>query len=301
MNTRPKVVIIDDIPENILSLHEILEKDYDIFFATSGTEGINIVEEQLPDVILLDVRMPGMDGYEVCVRIKSAARTATIPIIFVTTANQTEDETKGLELGAIDYLIKPVSASIVKARVRNHIDLKRSRDVLERLSTTDGLTGIANRRRFDEYLDFQWRQSMRLKYPLSLLLADVDHFKAFNDHYGHARGDVCLKQVAGAIAGVVARSSDLVARYGGEEFVCLLPGTDLDGAQLIANRLVGLVQALKIPHAFAPEANCVTVSVGLTTKIPTPTELSLQLIETADQALYRAKHAGRNQISIANS
>ncbi|CAK0742951.1 two-component system, chemotaxis family, response regulator WspR [Gammaproteobacteria bacterium] len=301
MNARPKVVIIDDVPENILRLHKILDEDYDVFFGTSGEKGLGIVDEQLPDVILLDVLMPGMDGYEVCSRIKAAPRTAAIPIIFVTTAGQTEDEAKGLALGAIDYLVKPISPAIVKARVRNHVALKRSRDILERLSTTDGLTGIANRRRFDEYLDFQWRQSSRSGTPLSLLLTDIDYFKNFNDHYGHIQGDSCLKQVAGAIAGVVARSSDLVARYGGEEFVCLLPGTNSAGAQVIADRLLNLVRALAIPHAFSQAADHVTVSVGLTTQIPTAKGSPLHLLEAADQALYHAKNTGRNQLALNNS
>jgi diguanylate cyclase (GGDEF)-like protein len=296
MNVRPRVVIVDDVPGNIKILHDILGEDYDVFFAIGGVEGLALVEEQLPDLVLLDILMPGMDGYEVCARIKANPRTASIPVIFVTAMDEVDDEAKGLAMGAIDYITKPLSAGIVRARVRNHVELKRSRDVLERLSTTDGLTGIANRRRFDEYSAFQWQQSMRTGVPLSIVFADIDYFKDYNDLYGHVAGDKCLKQVAGAAAGVVARSLDLVARYGGEELVCVLPGTDATGAQMVSNKILGFVNALAIPHARSQVADHVTVSIGVATCVPAIGKRLSALLESADEALYEAKQAGRNRV-----
>src|SRR5579859_4005198 len=204
--------------------------------------------DRQPDLILLDVVMPGLDGFEVCRRLRAEERTQRIPIVFITGLNALEDERRGLELGAIDFISKPVQAAIVRLRVRNHLELKRYRDFLEDLSLVDGLTGIGNRRRFDEFLLREWRRSRRGRAPLALVLLDVDNFKAFNDHYGHAAGDDCLREVAATIAMLVRRPGDLCARYGGEEFAAILPHTDLTGARTLAERIREAVLALEIPH-----------------------------------------------------
>lgn len=298
MSVHPKVVIIDDVPSNIKILYDMLSDDYDVFFSISATEGLGLIEEQLPDLVLLDIVMPEMDGYEVCRRIKSNPRTRAIPVIFVTIMDEVDDEAKGLEIGAVDYITKSARRDIVRARVRNHVELKRSRDVLERLASTDGLTGIANRRRFDEYYELQWRQSLRTGVTLSVVMVDIDFFKNYNDFYGHLAGDQCLRQIAGTLAGVVARSHDLLARYGGEEMVCLLPGTDAAGAQMISNKILTFVEALRIPHLRSQIADHVTVSIGAATGIPTADKAPSWLIEVADAALYDAKNAGRNRVAI---
>jgi diguanylate cyclase (GGDEF)-like protein len=244
--------------------------------------------------------MPDMDGYEVCRRLKAHPRTRNVPVIFITALNEESDETHGLEVGAIDYISKPISAPIVKARVRNHLELKRYRDILENLSTLDGLTGIANRRRLDECLTQEWLRGRRNQSPLSVCLLDIDFFKRFNDRYGHAAGDDCLRRVALALASVTRRAADLVARYGGEEFVCVLPDTDAAGAALLADRCRAAVAALAIPHVESNAAKHVTVSGGVATETPTDESSPAHLLEAADRLLYQAKHAGRNRILRPN-
>ncbi len=292
---RQTVLIVDDAPANIELLSEVLESEYEVLFALSGEDGLNIAFEEAPDLILLDIVMPQMDGYEVCDRLKADPRTRTIPVIFVTAMDLEEDETKGLALGAIDYIIKPIRPPIVRARVRNHLELKRYRDLLERLTTTDGLTGIANRRRFDAFLESEWSRARRSQKPLSLIMLDIDFFKAFNDHYGHLAGDDCLRQVAQCLDGRVRRPADLVARYGGEEFACLLPETNAMGAATMAKRFLESMNELNIPHAYSEAADHVTLSMGVATIIPLIGQPSSELVRRADQLLYEAKQNGRNQ------
>jgi diguanylate cyclase (GGDEF)-like protein len=291
------VLIVDDTPANIEILSEALSNEYEVLFATSGQDALNIAFDQEPDLILLDVVMPDMDGYEVCARLKRDIRTRTVPIIFVTAMDQLEDEAKGLNVGEIDYLAKPIRPPIVRARVRNQLELKRYRDFLVNLSSTDGLTGIPNRRRFDETLDCEWQRARRNQTELSLILMDVDLFKEYNDHYGHLAGDDCLRQLARVLAGCVRRPTDLVARYGGEEFACLLPDTDLEGAIWIANRMREKVDSLQIPHVHSPVADHVTLSLGVAMLIPVVGQSSLDLIRHADECLYASKRNGRNQVS----
>ncbi|HQN19877.1 MAG TPA: PleD family two-component system response regulator [Syntrophobacteraceae bacterium] len=292
---RQTVLIVDDAPANIELLSEVLESEYEVLFALSGEDGLNIAFEEAPDLILLDIVMPQMDGYEVCARLKADPRTQTIPVIFVTAMDLEEDETKGLALGAIDYITKPIRPPIVRARVRNHLELKRYRDLLERLTTTDGLTGIANRRRFDAFLESEWSRARRSQKPLSLIMLDIDFFKAFNDHYGHLAGDDCLRQVAQCLDGRVRRPADLVARYGGEEFACLLPETNAMGAATMAKRFLESMNELNIPHAYSEAADHVTLSMGVATIIPLIGQPSSELVRRADQLLYEAKQNGRNQ------
>jgi diguanylate cyclase (GGDEF)-like protein len=292
---RQTILIVDDTTANIEILSEMLSVDYEVLFATNGEDALEIAFDETPDLILLDILMPNMDGYEVCARLKADPRTRAIPVIFVTSMDQEEDETKGLAVGAIDYLIKPVRPPIVRARVHNHLELKRYRDVLEQMSTTDGLTGVANRRRFDESLEREWNRARRNKTPISLIMQDIDFFKAFNDHYGHLAGDDCLRQVARALAASVRRPSDLVARYGGEEFACLLPDTDANGAAWMANRFIEKMKELHIPHASSKAADHVTLSMGVATMTPLVGQPHSELVLRADQLLYEAKRNGRNQ------
>ena len=293
---RQVVLIVDDTPANIEILNEALGNEYEILFATNGQDALNIAFDQNPDLILLDVMMPEMDGYAVCTRLKQESRTSSIPVIFVTALDQEGDETKGLGVGAIDYIIKPIRPAIVQARVHNHLELKRYRDLLENLSATDGLTGISNRRHFDEILAIEWRRAKRNQTPLSLILMDIDVFKAYNDHYGHLAGDDCLYHVARVISRCVQRPSDLVARYGGEEFACLMPDTDADGAIMVAKQMRSALENLNIPHAYSPVADHVTLSFGVAMMVPLAGQPLFDLIRRADELLYTAKRNGRNQI-----
>ncbi|MBP2313668.1 diguanylate cyclase [Azospirillum soli] len=294
--SRPKILVVDDIPSNVHVLSRILKDDYDIYFATDGDKALELVQTRLPDLVLLDIMMPGMDGYEVCTRIKDDPATRDIPVIFISAKSEVEDETHGLEVGAIDFITKPISPPIVKARVRNHLLLKRQADLLRQLSFLDGLTGIANRRRFDEALLREWRRCARSHTPLSLVMLDVDHFKAYNDHYGHQAGDECLRAIAGVLDEQTKRPGDLVARYGGEEFVCLLPETDGEGALLVAERLREAIARQRLPHAVSPVAGHVTISLGAATARPLTETPSDSLYQAADLLLYEAKRAGRNRV-----
>jgi diguanylate cyclase (GGDEF)-like protein len=269
---------------------------YELRVAKSGSDALALLDGWAPDLILLDVMMPDMDGYEVCARLQALPQTRATPIIFITSKDAEEDETRGLDLGAVDYVTKPFSLAIVQARIRTHLELKRIRDRLEQLSLLDGLTGLPNRRHLDEHLALAWSQAQRTATPLSAILMDVDHFKAYNDTYGHQAGDACLQQVAAALAGANRRGADLVARYGGEEFAAILPSTDLAGGVERAEALRAAVEALRLPHAHSSAAPYVTVSLGVARALPPPEGSAERLLEAADHALYQAKHAGRNRV-----
>ena len=295
MNGKQSILIVDDMASNIEILNGILGNDYNICFALNGHEALDIAYEQVPDLILLDVVMPDMDGYIVCSYLKAEEKTRDIPVIFVTSMDQEDDESRGLEAGGIDYVTKPLRPSIIKARVRNHLELKRYRDHLKTTSTLDALTSIPNRRQFDEVLEKEWLRGRRNHTPLSLLLMDIDFFKAYNDKYGHPAGDACLRRLAGGLVDVVLRPADLFARYGGEEFVLLLPDTEADGALSVAKRVQETVNQLNIPHADSTVADHVTLSIGVATLIPSEPLTPYDLVQCADELLYSAKRKGRNQ------
>ncbi len=296
MESRHKVLIIDDEPTNIKILAEALRAEYETLFATNGERGLRLAVEQSPDLVLLDIMMPGIDGYAVCRALKADHRIKNIPVIFITARTQLEDELHGLSLGAVDYITKPFQAPIVKARVRTHLDLKRKYDLLESLAALDGLTEIANRRRFDEALDEEWSRCLRSLRPLSLVMMDIDFFKPFNDHYGHTSGDDCLRRVARAIKRNLPRGGDLAARYGGEEFVGLLPETDSKGALEVAEKLRNAVEQLNIPHEYSSITDHITMSLGVATTVPSDEKDPLVLVKSADARLYQAKANGRNQV-----
>lgn len=297
---RQTILIIDDTPINIRVLSDLFEPDCEIVFATNGADGIRMAHADRPDLILLDIMMPKMDGYEVCRRLKLDPITRDIPVVFVSALGEEKDEAKGLELGAIDYIVKPVTPLIVKARIRNHLELKRHRDMLASMATIDGLTGIANRRRFDEILQMEWHRSQRAASPISVLMIDIDHFKLYNDRYGHLIGDDCLKSVASVMSAVVKRPGDLLARYGGEEFACVLSETDTNGALFVARQLIDSVAGLKIVHEDSQTSPVITVSIGFCSTIPTSVHTSSQLVDCADQNLYKAKKAGRNRVYLCD-
>jgi PleD family two-component response regulator len=202
---RQTVLIVDDSQTNVMVLGEALNEEHDLLVATSGREALAMAAAHSPALILLDIIMPDMDGYEVCARLTAAPATRDIPVIFVTSMSKDEDEERGLEIGGMDYITRPFSIPIIRARVRIHLELKRYRDFLENLVATDGLTGIPNRRQFDEFMVKEWRRAVRNRLPISLILMDIDFFKAYNDHYGHLAGDDCLKRLAEELRGCLRR------------------------------------------------------------------------------------------------
>lgn len=295
LQNKQAVLIVDDMPENIELLARILGDSVEILFALSGEDALRICKEQEPDLILLDILMPGLDGFQVLARLKEDPQTAKIPVIFITGLDNAGEEARGLEAGAVDYITKPIHPAVVRARVRNHLELKRYRDFLENLSATDGLTGVANRRRFDEVLDREWRRAARTGSTISLLMMDIDCFKAYNDHYGHVAGDEVLRRLALVIQKNLQRPLDLASRYGGEEFACILPETDREGALLVAERIRSDIKNLKIPHRFCV-ADHVTVSIGVAAMIPNPETPPSLIVRAADEQLYRAKAAGKDRV-----
>ncbi len=292
----PSLLIVDDTPTNISLLVEALKDDYQVRVAIDGEDALAAVSEERPDLILLDVNMPGMSGAEVCRILKAEPDTAGIPIIFVTGRDDEADELLGLQLGAADYVTRPFSIPILRARIQTHLKIKSYQDQLERLSLLDGLTGIPNRRRFDEFLRHQILLSSRGRTQVGLILLDIDHFKLYNDTFGHQAGDVCLRAVGQALVGGLRRSTDLVARYGGEEFVCVLPDATMEGTLMVAEALRCVVKSLALPHAPASGRATVTVSLGATARVPGFGEAMNILVEEADQALYQAKGQGRDRV-----
>lgn len=299
---RPRLLVVDDQPINIQTLYQIFHADHEVFMATDGEQALAFCRDNLPpDLILLDVVMPGMDGIEVCRRLKADPSLADIPVIFVTARSEPADETGALTAGGVDFIAKPVNPAVVRARVKTHLTLKAQTDLLRSLVFIDGLTGIANRRRFDEVLQIEWRRCRRSSTPLTLLMIDIDHFKRYNDHYGHQIGDACLQKVAGTLKAGLKRGHDLVARYGGEEFACLMSECDHPAGQNKAEELRAAVAALGIPHADAPTANHVTLSIGIAVMHPNGENGPKALIAAADAALYEAKRNGRNRVSTLAS
>ncbi|MBF0120161.1 MAG: diguanylate cyclase [Desulfobacterales bacterium] len=293
------ILIVDDERINIDLLTEIFKKDYILLVAKNGKQSLKILEKNAVDLILLDIIMPEMDGYEVCKQLKENEQTRNIPVVFITGMSEEEDEAKGLELGAVDYIKKPFYKPIVKCRVETHLALKKKSDMLEHLAAIDGLTNLYNRRKFDETILYEWERALRNNSQIALILIDIDDFKKFNDGYGHSLGDYCLKQVAQKMKETLNRSNDFIARYGGEEFIVILPNADIKGATYIASSLKKNVEELNIPHKYSKTSNYVTISLGLTVTTPNQGCKSIaELIEITDKMLYSAKESGRNQFKL---
>lgn len=293
------ILIVDDITTNIELLSDLLKDSYNLKVAKSGKKALEIARSyNKPDLILLDVVMPDINGYEVCKSLKNSTSTQNIPIIFVTGNDSLVDEEYGLNLGAVDYIKKPFHPTIVKIRVKNHIKLKLKGDMLEELSMCDSLTHIPNRRKFDKSFDIKYKEALRDKVSICLMMLDIDFFKLYNDNYGHGRGDEALVKVALALKNVLKRPSDMVARYGGEEFVIILKHVDLEGAKNIASMLLQAVQELKIVHKYSDASNYISISIGISFSSADNYKSKEILLQEADDALYDAKKAGRNQYLI---
>jgi diguanylate cyclase (GGDEF)-like protein len=301
---------VDDDPISVRLLGRMLHPLGQVQIASDGEQALQLIGACLPELVLMDAELPGMSGVGLCQTMRTDPKLAEIPVIFVTSHSEPEFEVACFEAGAVDYVQKPVQATVLLARVQTHIRLKRLSDKLRHSASVDPLTDVANRRVFDEMLDHEWRRAQRNTQPLSLMLIDIDHFKAFNDRYGHLAGDECLRTFAGSLQKVAARATDLVARYGGEEFAILLPDTHTQGARAVADRLLALLGALAIPHAGSPTADHVTASIGISTFTPLGRAVGLRdsvvdkpvgpgdLLAIADTALYEAKNAGRSRVSV---
>ncbi len=363
--TKGTLLIVDDIPDNIMLLFKFLNRaGFRVLAARDGEQALDIARQAGPDLILLDIMMPGMDGYEVCRQLKDDSRTHDIPVMFMTALTDMQDKLKGFELGAADYIAKPVERAEVLARVSVHVrlsqlqrelqeknrELKDKNEILEnmslqlserntalqreiedkrrteetlreeiqkkleaeqalqtanqelkRLANLDGLTKIANRRRFDEYFQQEWSRMSRERYSLCLVLCDIDHFKAYNDNYGHQAGDECLQKIAEVLTSSARRPADLVARYGGEEFALILPNTDADGALAVATQVRRELYILRLPHEHSPAATYVTLSMGVACTVPENHHTPQAFLAAADRALYRAKWEGRNRIIVSEN
>lgn len=296
VNDKPTVLLVDDEKANLKILSDLLRDDANILLAKSGQQAITKATEMMPDIILLDVIMPDMDGFEVIRHLKSQDTTHAIPVIFITGLADANFEEKGLELGACDYIQKPFHTAIVKARVKLHLQLLKQRQMLERLALIDPLTSIANRRKYEEVYDAEWRQCMRQATTLSLAIIDVDYFKQYNDNFGHAFGDRALESVATALSHQLRRPKDFVARLGGEEFIILLPETDSVAAELILNNCRQAVESLQIPHPGSKNNGVLTISAGGVTSKPKALEGKDEVLKFADNMLYDAKNNGRNMV-----
>ena len=293
---KPKLLVVDDQPINIQVMYQAFAGDYQVFMATSGAQALAICKDNPPDLVLLDVVMPGMDGFEVCQKLKDDESTRNIPVIFVTAHTDSAQESHGLGLGAVDFIAKPVNPSVVRARVRTHLTLKFQSDLLRKLVFLDGLSGVFNRRYFDQQFSTEWSRAVRNCSPLSVLMVDVDCFKLFNDRYGHQAGDDCLRQIAMAIKSCLKRPADLVARYGGEEFSCILPDTAFDDAMALATDLERKIRALEVPHQDSVVDTVITISVGLATRTVDSQGDAALLLGLADNQLYLAKQTGRGRV-----
>lgn len=300
--SRVTILIVDDMSTNLMMLSDILKDDYNIKISKTGKKAIELCKNLDIDLVLLDIEMPLMNGYEVCKNLKNDEKTKNIPIIFVSAKNSEEDEEYGLNLGAIDYISKPFSKVIIKARVKNQIKLKQKTELLEKLSNYDGLTNIKNRRYFDERLNQVYKDTKDKNKNLALMMIDIDFFKPYNDNYGHGKGDEALKIVAktleNTILNTLNRSNDLVARYGGEEFVVLLSNIDLKELEEISNTLVKVIRDAKIEHKFSKIAPYVTISLGAVL-YKSSNDLSIaSIMKSADEALYEVKQKSRDNFLV---
>jgi len=289
------VLIVDDESSNIIALTKILCPEYEVYAAKNGADALMLAKEHLPDVILLDVHMPAMDGYEIISVFKGAVETRALPVIFITEMGSTDAEEKGMVLGASDYIVKPFHASIVKLRIQNQIQFSSQYNIVKALSLTDELTGLYNRRGFDYRLRMELNRAKRERTPISILMIDIDNFKEYNDAYGHRQGDEALQTITRVIKKTLKRSIDFSARWGGEEFIALLPDTDLPGALGVAERIRESIENTTVLSLGGEDAN-VTVSIGVHVFMPSKDVSVQDFISRANNALFAAKESGRNRV-----
>ena len=290
------ILIVDDDPINCETLTHFLSHDYTLHVQKNGLGCIEMARNMKPDLILLDVIMPDMDGFEIIKQLKEDEETKDIPVIFITGQTDKKGEERCFRLGAADYITKPFSDPVVKMRVKNQIQIINQIRMIHDLSLTDYLTGIGNRRFFNMLLEKEWHRCMRIEQPISFMILDIDHFKKFNDTYGHLSGDVALKLVASLIKQRLSRAADNLARWGGEEFAVILPYTDLNGATKVAEDIRVGIEQMSIKLDTDTEAS-ITVSIGVHSVIPGLKAYSMDnFISDVDKALFQAKKTGRNKL-----
>ncbi len=303
------ILIVDDSIEILHKVKRHLEMTFEgeIAIAQSAEQGIAFLSDDV-DLILLDVVMLEKDGIATCREIKSNPVYADIPVMFITQNHSPEILEKAFLAGASDFIKKPFDKLELKARVRSLLRLsheikqrKQREQELERLSMVDGLTGVANRRYFDKTIEHEWKLALRHKHPLSLIMFDIDHFKKYNDIYGHQGGDQALKAVASVAADELKRPTDTIARYGGEEFAIILPNTNSAGAYMVAERIRKHIETIEICHEKFQLCSSVTVSFGVAEANNVNRCSIKQLIAETDKALYQAKHSGRNCTVVSNT
>lgn len=287
-----KVLIIDDDPASVALARQWLKKDgHGIITAADGEEGLSRAAGEEPDLILLDVQMPGMNGFQVCEKLKADSRLRNIPVIFLSAADETREKVKGLDLGAVDYVTKPFDRFELPARVRAALRTKRLQDLLTVYSEIDSLTEVYNRRVLMERLEQEWNRTRRYSTTVAFIMCDIDHFKAVNDTHGHPTGDQVLERIATLLRKSV-RSSDMVGRYGGEEFGIIMVNADRDSAASAAERYRSKIESMDL-HSRKGEFR-VTVSFGVADS--RGKDSVNQLVTAADRALYKAKETGRNTV-----
>jgi len=295
---QPTILIVDDEKSSRKILNDLLKDKAKIVLAKNGIQAFELAKMQLPTLILMDIVMPDIDGFEVLEKLKQDEDTKHISVMFITALGSHNDETRGLRLGACDYIHKPFHADIVKARVSTHLELAKQRRMLEELANLDALTAIPNRRQLERKLKIEWANSIRTHQSLAIAMIDVDFFKLYNDEYGHAAGDNVLRRIANILEVQLKRPRDLVYRYGGEEFCIILPETEEGGAQHILERCRKSVETLNIEHKKSAAAPVVTISIGACVCKPIKGDIVEKVLLQADEQLYKSKDNGRNQVYV---
>jgi diguanylate cyclase (GGDEF)-like protein len=290
------LLIVDDEKMNLMVLNQILSSEYTVYTAKTGAEALSRAERLTPDLILLDIMLPDMSGFEVIRKLKASPLAAPSPVIFITGLNSVDDEEKGLHMGAVDYITKPFNNTIVKVRVRTHIQLLQNLRTIEKVGLLDPLTELPNRRNFDKRMEVEFKRAARDKKTISFMMIDIDHFKKYNDTYGHLQGDALLKAVAKRMASEAKRPADMTVRLGGEEFGMLLPDTPLESAVMVAERARASIKSLTVPTMDNKKDTSVTVSIGVASVVPKKESTISELISAADKCLYDAKNSGRDKV-----
>lgn len=293
------ILIIDHQIDDLRGLGTFLKGMGEIIFATSAEVGLFLADQRQPDLIIANGSMPTLSGPELCQRLKLGPKTAGCAVIIVGEQDADRQEIEALEAGAVDFIHKPYREAVLRARIKTHLNLYQQHSQLQVLADRDGLTEVYNRRYFDCQGRLEWQRHYRQQQPLTLALLDIDHFKSYNDTYGHMQGDFCLREVAQALVQNSRRPAEFVARYGGEEFAVILPNTDARDARKYGQWICEQIHNLAIPHNASPTIPFVTISAGIATTIPTSQASLENLLATADSALYMAKEAGRNQFALA--